>query len=136
MTQLTKTTSLFNISQSSLNMAALWAIALGTACLTAAPATAESVSAAPPPELLSTEGAQARMMQSNNLRTLTQMVPSAACNLHAGIAPDMSQDLVNFGSDEFDRILSALKLGNPDLGITQPETRRMTLADITALENT
>lgn len=104
--------------------------------LGATPALAQTADAA---QLLNAQfledmGAAERLNSSGKLRSLTQRIPAAACNVLAEIATDESEAILHDSIIEFDKILAALEFGDPDLGIIGAETRRKTLAAINVLK--
>lgn len=104
--------------------------------LGATPALAQTADAAQllHAQFLEDVGAAERINNSGKLRSLTQRIPAAACNVLAEIAPDESEALLHDSIIEFDKILAALEFGDPDLGIIGAETRRKTLAAINVLK--
>ena len=97
--------------------------------VTAIPAVAQAAApsqAAPADE----ENAQVRINLSGKLRMLSQRIPSAACHFSRGIDTDGSSALLAGATAEFEKILTALEFGDPDINIQNAETRRKTLARI------
>ncbi len=76
------------------------------------------------------ENAEERINFSGKLRMLSQRIPSAACHLVRGVDVEGASALLNSAPAEFEKILTALEFGDPDLNIQEPETRRKTLARI------
>lgn len=72
-------------------------------------------------------GGDQRINFSGKLRMLSQRMPAAACNLHAGVVPTSSRTALNAAVEEFDTILDALEFGDDSLGIFGPEDRVRTL---------
>lgn len=62
-----------------------------------------------------------RIKYSGQLRTYTQQVAAASCAITSGVAPDEAFDVLHTATAKFDRYLSALRVGNADLGILRPE---------------
>jgi hypothetical protein len=79
-------------------------------------------------------GGADRMNFSGKLRMLSQRIPAAACNLQAGVNVDHSAEILAATSEEFNKIVSALEHGDPNLGIIGKETRRKTLAALDGLK--
>ena len=105
------------------HVAAVCAVGLATV---AAPAMAEG------PKVLKTaltagDNAEQRINFSGKLRMLSQRIPSAACHLSRGIDVEGSSKLMIAAPAEFEKILSALEFGDPDLDIMRAEERRKTL---------
>lgn len=71
-------------------------------------------------------GGSQRIDFAGKLRMLSQRIPAAACNLNAGIAPDESKALLEGSIAEFDKILTALTVGDDAMGIFGAEERRRT----------
>lgn len=90
-------------------------------------------SAIVPAQFLEDVGASERINLSGKLRMLSQRIPAAACNEHAGIAVEQSKAVLHGAREEFDTIIAALEFGNDDLNIIGEENRRKTLAAIAAL---
>lgn len=90
-------------------------------------------SAIVPAQFLEDVGASERINLSGKLRMLSQRIPAAACNEHAGIAVEQSKAVLHGAREEFDTIIAALEFGNDDLNIIGEEDRRKTLAAIAAL---
>jgi hypothetical protein len=84
-------------------------------------------------QFLEDKGASERINFSGKLRMLSQRLPAAACNNHAGIAPEQSEAILHAAKVEFDTIIEALEFGNADLNIIGEEARRKTLAAIANL---
>jgi hypothetical protein len=84
-------------------------------------------------QLLEDIGASERINLSGKLRMLSQRIPAAACNEHAGIVVEQSKAVLHAAKEEFDTIIAALEFGNEDLNIIGQEERRKTLAAIGAL---
>ena len=87
---------------------------------------AQVTQASIPPE----ETAQERINYSGKLRMLSQRIPSATCHLRRGIEVEAATKLLEDATAEFAQILSALEIGDTDLNIIEPETRRKSLARI------
>ncbi|MEO1640816.1 MAG: type IV pili methyl-accepting chemotaxis transducer N-terminal domain-containing protein [Pseudomonadota bacterium] len=77
--------------------------------------------------------AQERINFSGKLRMLSQRIPSAACHLDQGIDVDGATTLLIGATAEFEKILTALENGDPELNIINPETNRRALMRIAAL---
>lgn len=84
-------------------------------------------------QFLEDVGASERINLSGKLRMLSQRIPAAACNEHAGIAVEQSKAVLHAAKEEFDTIIAGLEFGNDDLNIIGEETRRKTLAAIAAV---
>ncbi|MEM9970519.1 MAG: type IV pili methyl-accepting chemotaxis transducer N-terminal domain-containing protein, partial [Pseudomonadota bacterium] len=78
-------------------------------------------------------GAQERINLSGKLRMLSQRIPAAACHFALGIDTAASKDMLAGATEEFDQILTALEVGDPELGIIGEETRRKTLIRVFSL---
>ncbi|WP_165606581.1 type IV pili methyl-accepting chemotaxis transducer N-terminal domain-containing protein [Yoonia litorea] len=78
-------------------------------------------------------GVANRLVVGELLRTLTQEIPAAACHLHNQINVEDATDNIVYGVAQIDELLDALIAGDLFWGITTPETRRKTLAEIAAL---
>ena len=76
------------------------------------------------------ENAQERINYSGKLRMLSQRIPSATCHVQRGIEVEAATALLEDATAEFGQILSALEIGDIDLNIIEPETRRKSLARI------
>lgn len=74
-----------------------------------------------------------RIDASDRLRTLSQKISTAACLLDAGIDAQANKDVIADGITAFDTILSALRDGDPAMGIATAETNRKMLAAIRGL---
>ncbi len=72
-------------------------------------------------------GGEQRINFSGKLRMLSQRMPAAACNLHAGIVPSSSRDILNGALGEFEEIIAGLEHGDEGRGIYGPEERHRTL---------
>ncbi|MEL6838642.1 MAG: type IV pili methyl-accepting chemotaxis transducer N-terminal domain-containing protein [Pseudomonadota bacterium] len=72
-------------------------------------------------------GAAIRIEAGDELRVVSQEVPSAVCHLHNGVAQELSAELVIEGIEKFDRMFNALMNGDPDFGIIGGEERARTL---------
>lgn len=75
----------------------------------------------------------ARIELSGRLRMLSQRIVSSACHAAAGIVPEMSAPMLRIASDEFDRILGALRFGDAKLSILSPEESGKVKAEIAAV---
>lgn len=109
--------------------------AIAAAMCIALPSTSSAQTVAEPTEaqlllaqLIEDAGGKERINFSGKLRMLSQRIPAAACNLHAGIAPEISQKILFGASAEFNQIVQALELGDGSIGIIGEEKRRKTLA--------
>lgn len=100
------------------------AAAVGLLCL-AIPAPAPSAT-----NNIEDIGASERINYSGKLRMLSQRIAVAACNTHAGVAPDQSRQMLAAVAAEFAKIVDALEFGDEDLRIQGAESRRKTLAAI------
>jgi hypothetical protein len=76
------------------------------------------------------DNAEQRINYSGKLRMLSQRIPSAACYYNNGIEMETTSALLKRAPDEFEKILSALEFGDPDLNIVAPETNGKTLKRI------
>lgn len=81
-------------------------------------------------------GASERINMSGKLRMLSQQIPAAACNLHAGIAVEQSKTVLHAAKEKFDTIIAALEFGDENLGIIGQEGRHKTLAAIGSVHAT
>ncbi len=81
-------------------------------------------------------GGDQRINYSGKLRMLSQRMPAAACNLHAGIAPSSARTALASAVNEFDEILTALEFGDDVRGIYGPEARPRTLRVIEEVHKT
>ena len=72
--------------------------------------------------LVADVGAADRILYGDRLRTLTQVMASAACHVKADVDYKQNRQLLRAGIDQFDVILDALEFGNPDLHIIGVET--------------
>ncbi len=81
-------------------------------------------------QLLKEVGGAERINFSGKLRMLSQRIPAAACNLHAGVKPELSSNILSAASEEFNKIINALEYGDPSLKIFGREGRRKTLKAI------
>ncbi|MEL6838641.1 MAG: hypothetical protein AAFP85_05075 [Pseudomonadota bacterium] len=72
-------------------------------------------------------GAALRIEAGDELRVVSQEVPSAVCHLHNGVAPELAADLLIEGVEKFDRLLSALMVGDADFGIIGGEEKPRTI---------
>ena len=80
-------------------------------------------------------GASERINLSGKLRMLSQRMPAAACNEHAGVAYEQSKAVLHAAKEEFDTILAGLEHGDETLNIIGAEERRLTLAAIAAVHD-
>lgn len=76
------------------------------------------------------DGAAAHINLAGKLRMLSQKVPAAACQAAGGIGTEYAMGVLKDATAEVDTIIDALEFGNPDLGMPNPEERRLTLAAI------
>ncbi|MEJ6403235.1 type IV pili methyl-accepting chemotaxis transducer N-terminal domain-containing protein [Yoonia sp. 2307UL14-13] len=81
-----------------------------------------------PAQFVEDTGAANRIEAGDILRTVSQEVAAAVCHFHNGVAPDLSEKLLNEGIGKFDVMLDALLNGNENLGIVGGEERRKTIA--------
>lgn len=81
-------------------------------------------------------GASERINMSGKLRMLSQQIPAAACNLHAGIEVEQSKTALHAAKEKFDTIIAALEFGDANLGIIGQEGRLKTLAAIGSVHAT
>ncbi len=84
--------------------------------------------------LVEDEGGSQRIDMSGKLRMLSQRIPASACNLEAGVATDVSGPMMAAATAEFQRIVTALELGDDGLGIIGAEDDRRVLYDLAALK--
>lgn len=75
-------------------------------------------------------GATERINFSGKLRMLSQRIPSAACNLAAGVDPDGARKLLAGATAEFAAILDALEFGNADMNVNGAEQDRKVIAQL------
>ena len=108
------------------SLAALIAVGLTAA---AAPAIAEDAKILQT-ALVAEDNAEQRINFSGKLRMLSQRIPSAACHLSRGIDVEGSSALMVAAPAEFEKILTALEFGDPDLNIMRAEEKRKTLFKI------
>lgn len=85
-------------------------------------------------EFIDDVGGNQRINFSGKLRMLSQRVVANACYVQAGIASEDSPAALQAAVDEFNLIMEALEVGNPDLGIFGPEERRKTLVGMEKLD--
>ncbi|NJM83105.1 MAG: hypothetical protein HC844_11975 [Tabrizicola sp.] len=78
-------------------------------------------------------GGSARIRSAGKLRMLSQRISAAACNISAGVAAEMSAEVLTATKTEFRAILDGLTNGNDALGMFGPEKRRLTLVEIEAV---
>jgi len=78
-------------------------------------------------------GVANRLVVGEILRVLSQEIPAAACHLHHRVNVDDAADNLTYGVDQVDELLTALTDGDIFWGITTPETRRKTIAEIESL---
>ncbi len=71
-----------------------------------------------------------RIDLANQLPMLSQRVAASACALTSDIEPDMSLAILEKSYHEFERIVIALRDGDAELNIPEPETRRITIKEI------
>lgn len=102
--------------------------AFGTISISTSTAHAENVSLDRVPE-----NAEQRINFSGKLRMLSQRIPSAACHLAQGVDPTGASALLAASTAEFEKILTALELGDLDINIQAPETNARTLDAIATL---
>lgn len=76
------------------------------------------------------DGGKARVNRSASLRSLTEAVASASCQVNAGIGTDVAQEKLADARRDFDKIVDGLVNGNPALGMPGAERRARTLADL------
>ncbi|MEM6940255.1 MAG: type IV pili methyl-accepting chemotaxis transducer N-terminal domain-containing protein [Pseudomonadota bacterium] len=81
-------------------------------------------------QLLKDVGGSERINYAGKLRMLSQRIPAAACNLHAGVGDGASAQILEAASEEFNKIINALEHGDPSLNIKGREGRRKTLEAI------
>lgn len=67
---------------------------------------------------------------ADQLPMLGQRVAAAACVLTSGIEEEKSRAILETSFSQFERITTALRDGDADMNIPEPETRRLTLHDI------
>ncbi|MEM6386614.1 MAG: type IV pili methyl-accepting chemotaxis transducer N-terminal domain-containing protein [Pseudomonadota bacterium] len=67
---------------------------------------------------------------ADQLPMLGQRVAASACVLTSGIEEEKSLAILETSYQQFERITTALRDGDADLNIPEPETRRITLHDI------
>lgn len=117
-------------------LGAVAALALSTATQGVAQSGAITLPPEDPVQLaqfLEDIGASERINLSGKLRMLSQRMPAAACNEHAGIAFEQSKAVLHAAKEEFDTIIKALEHGDETLNIIGAEERRLTLAAIAAV---
>lgn len=75
-------------------------------------------------------GASERIDLSGRLHMLSQRIAAASCSLEAGVEPTVSRGIMAGSADEMDRIMNALKNGNPLMKIIGAERDPRVLANI------
>lgn len=75
-------------------------------------------------------GASERIDLSGRLHMLSQRIAASTCSLEAGVAPSISTGILMGSADEIDRIMNALKNGNPLMKVIGAETDPRVLASI------
>lgn len=76
-----------------------------------------------------------RIDLANQLPMLSQRVAASACALTSDIEPDMSLAILEKSYHDFERIVIALRDGDAELNIPEPETRRITIKEINDVWN-
>lgn len=79
------------------------------------------------------DNAEQRINFSGRLRMLSQRIPSAACHLNQGVDVEGAKGLLSASTAEFEKILTALELGDADINIQEPEKNARTLSNIATL---
>lgn len=120
------------ISRSLILGAALSGLAFSSHAAVEAPISPTPVSK----NLIKEVGGSERINFSGKLRMLSQRIPAAACNLTASVDPDKTASQLSAAAAEFEKIVQALEHGDETLGVIGPETRRKTLAALSALKET
>ncbi len=117
---------------------AVTALAFSVACFVGTPASADDgVSGAQivkASSVVGSDGGSERINNAGKLRTLSQRIPAAACNLQAAVDPFKSSQALKDAVAEFNQIINALKNGDAARGINGVETNRKTLQAIEAVE--
>lgn len=78
---------------------------------------------------------EVRVNISGKLRMLSQRIPAAACNAHAGISLEDSAAVLEAAEAEFIGILHALEHGDETYGVLSAEDRARTLRVIAKLQS-
>ncbi len=113
----------------------LSALAAFAACFAVFTAQADTASETVSANFVEDEGGSQRIDYAGKLRMLSQRIPAAACNLQAGVAPDVSGAIMVDAKAEFQRIVAGLEMGDDELGILGAEDDRRVLADLAALKD-
>jgi Type IV pili methyl-accepting chemotaxis transducer N-term len=79
-------------------------------------------------------GGKARINLSGKLKTLSQEIAAASCNLAAGFDAETAREELRQAQADFDHILTALQDGDDLLGVPSPEQAVKTLAVISRPE--
>lgn len=116
-----------------INSLKVWAlVALSLAPMNPAVAEAERV-AQGAGSIIQDTGVANRLVAGELLRAHTQEIPAAACHLNQQINVADATENLTYGMAEIDALLTALLQGDIFWGITTPETRRKTIAEIEGL---
>jgi len=73
------------------------------------------------------DGGNQRINHAGKLRMLSQRLPAAACVLAYSGSSETAAEALAAASNKFDRILTGLRNGDPELGIVGAEKKRRTL---------
>lgn len=98
----------------------IFAAALAT--VTGTVAIAETTGSTAKVNFVQNADGEVRVNIAGKLRMLSQRIPAAACNLHAGISPVESRAALDAAVKEFDSILYALEFGDTEIGVLSSET--------------
>ncbi len=79
-------------------------------------------------------GGKARINLSGKLRTLTQRIAAASCNLASGVETDQAQVELLQARGDFSHIINALEFGDQLLGVAAAESHPKALAALTRLK--
>lgn len=109
-----------------MNLRSLAAVVAVSVVAAATPATASDTRVVPT-ALAGEDNAEQRINFSGKLRMLSQRIPSAACHLSRGIDTEGAGKLLVAAPAEFEKILTALEFGDPDLNIQNAETKKKTI---------
>jgi hypothetical protein len=77
-----------------------------------------------------------RIVLASKLRMLSQLIPSAACQVVSRYDPEYSGEILKAATDDFDHIIDGLEFGDENLGLYTAEERRLTIAAIHDVRDT